>query len=49
VAVRVESAEYWLVPRTRLSRVAGMLQALATGKRHEAGKHGVLDLHPLFA
>ena len=49
VALRVESAEYWLVPRTRFSRVAGMLQAVMTGKRHEAGKHGVLDLHPLFA
>jgi general stress protein 26 len=49
VAVRVESAEYWLVPRTRFSRVAGMLQAVMTRKRHQAGKHGVLDLHPLFA
>jgi general stress protein 26 len=49
VAMRVTRAEYWLVPRTRLVRVMGMVKALATGKRHEAGKHGVLDLHPQFA
>ena len=49
VAVRVVRAEYWLVPRTRLVRVAGMVKAMVTGKRHEAGKHGVLDLHPLPA
>jgi general stress protein 26 len=49
VAVRVARAEYWLVPRTRLWRVAGMVKAMMTGKRQEAGKHGVLDLHPLLA
>ena len=38
VAVRVARAEYWLVPRTRLSRVVGMVKAMLTGKRHEAGK-----------
>jgi general stress protein 26 len=46
VAVRVASAEYWLVPRTRLVRALGVARALLTGKRHEAGKHGFLDLHP---
>lgn len=49
VAMRVTRAEYWLAPRTRMARVMGMVKALATGKRQEAGKHGVLDLHPLFA
>ena len=49
VAVRVARAEYWLVPRSRLSRVTGMVRAMMTGKRQEAGKHGVLDLHPLPA
>ena len=49
VAVRVTRAEYWLVPRTRLVRVMGMAKAMVTGKRHEAGKHGVLDLHQLLA
>lgn len=48
VAMRVTRAEYWLAPRTRLVRVIGMLKALATGRPQEAGKHGVLDLHPLF-
>lgn len=49
VAVRVASAEYWLVPRTRLARVARMVQAMFTRTRHESGKHGVLDLQPLLA
>ena len=49
VAVRVARAEYWLVPRTRLSRVIGMVKGMMTGKRQEAGKHGILDLHPLPA
>lgn len=49
VAVRVARAEYWLVPRTRLVRGVGMVKAIITGKRHEAGKHGTLDLHPIFA
>ena len=49
VAVRVARAEYWLVPRTRLVRGIGMVKAIMTGKRQEAGKHGILDLHPIFA
>jgi general stress protein 26 len=49
VAVRVERAEYWLVPSTRLARMAGMVQGMITRNRHEAGKHGVLDLQPLLA
>ena len=49
VAVRVARAEYWLVPRTRLVRAMAIVKAAMTGKRHEAGKHGVLDLYPMFA
>lgn len=49
VAMRVTRVEYWLAPRTRVSRVIGMVKALATRKRQEAGMHGVLDLSPLFA
>ena len=49
VAVRVMRAEYWLVPRTRMVRVIGMAKAMLTGRRQEAGRHGVLDLHPLIA
>jgi general stress protein 26 len=44
VALRVARAEYWLVPRTRFVRIVGITTAMLTGKRHEAGKHGVLDL-----
>ncbi|HET9466921.1 MAG TPA: pyridoxamine 5'-phosphate oxidase family protein [Vicinamibacterales bacterium] len=49
VAVRVERAEYWIVPPTRIARVLAATTALVTGKRHENGRHGVLDLHPTFA
>jgi general stress protein 26 len=49
VAVRVAHAEYWLVPRSRMSRVYGMAKGMLTGRRHEAGRHGVLELHPMFA
>jgi general stress protein 26 len=49
VAVRVTRAEYWLVPRTRIPRVVGMLHSMVTGRRHETGKHGVLDLHAMPA
>jgi general stress protein 26 len=49
VAVRVRRAEYWLVPRTRLPRIAGAIAAMVTGRRHESGRHGILDLHPLPA
>ena len=48
VALRVTRAEYWLVPRSRLARLAGALKAQLTGRRHENGLHGVLDLEPLF-
>jgi len=49
VALRIARAEYWLVPRTRLARFTGAVKAMATGRRREAGRHGVLDLHPLSA
>ena len=49
VAVRVARAEYWLVPRRRHARIFGTARAMMTGKRHEAGTHGILDLHPLLA
>ena len=49
VALRVTHVEYWLVPRTRIVRAAGVVKALLTGRRHEAGHHGVLDLQPLSA
>jgi general stress protein 26 len=48
VAVRVSRAEYWLVPRSRISRVFGAAKALITGRRHEAGRHGTLELVPAF-
>ena len=49
VAVRVARAEYWLVPRGRLARVYGTAKTIITGKRDEAGRHGVLELEPASA
>ena len=49
VAVRVDTAEYWLVPRRRIARLAGVARAMLTGKRHEAGRHGVLELYARIA
>lgn len=47
IAVRVSHAEYWLVPRTRFSRIVRMAKATMTGTRQEPGRHGILDLHPM--
>ncbi len=46
VAVRAARAEYWLVPKSRMSRVVCAVKALITGRRYEAGKHGMLELVP---
>ena len=48
VALRVSQAEYWLVPRSRITRVVGAVSAILTGRRYEAGKHGLLQLAPAF-
>ena len=45
VAVRVTRAEYWLVPRTRLARFLRAAKAVMTGRRRDAGKYGILELH----
>ena len=49
VAVRLTRAEYWIVPRSRLSRLVGAARAATTGRRNESGRHGVLELHPMPA
>jgi general stress protein 26 len=46
VALRVARAEYWLVPRSRITRVFGAAKAFVTRRRHETGRHGILDLAP---
>ena len=47
IAVRVMRAEYWLVPRTRLTRALKKVKASLRGQRYRAATHGILDLHPL--
>ena len=42
IAVRIARVDYWLVPRSRLSRVFGAATAVVTGRRYEAGGHGTL-------
>ena len=41
VALRIARVDYWLVPRSGLSRVA---KALVTRRRYAAGGHGTLQL-----
>ena len=48
IAVRVMRAEYWLVPRTRLTRALRKVKASLRGQRYTAASHGILDLHPLI-
>ncbi len=45
IAVRVARAEYWLVPR-RINRMVTAATSLMTGRRADAGRHGILDLYP---
>ena len=49
VAIRVTRAEYWVVPRTRVRRVLGAVKSTVTGRRSEAGRHGVIDLRQISA
>jgi general stress protein 26 len=44
IALRVITADYWLVPRTRITRGLGAVKALVTRRRYEARKRGTLDL-----
>jgi general stress protein 26 len=44
VALQVSHAEYWLTPRSRLTRVVGAARAIVTGRRYEAGRHGQLSV-----
>jgi general stress protein 26 len=46
IAVRIARVDYWLVPRSRLSRAFHAVKAIATGRRYEAGGHGTLQLAP---
>jgi general stress protein 26 len=43
VALRIARVDYWLVPRSRLTRMAGAAKALVTRRRYEAGGHGTLQ------
>jgi len=42
LSVKITRVDYWLVPRSRLSRVFGAASAIVTGRRYEAGGHGTL-------
>ena len=44
IAVKVDRADYWVVPKTRIARAVGAAKALATGRRYEAGRHGTLQI-----
>ncbi|MCP3098330.1 pyridoxamine 5'-phosphate oxidase family protein [Myxococcus sp. K15C18031901] len=44
LCVRVEKAEYWDVPRSRMVQAAGMLKAVLSGKTYTPGDHQTLEL-----
>lgn len=43
LAVEVFHAEYWIVPTSRVARVASALRAVVTRRRYEAGTHGAIE------
>ncbi len=43
IDVRVDAAEYWDGPNSRIARLAGILVSAATGKEYEGGEHGELE------
>jgi general stress protein 26 len=49
VAVRIVRAEYWLLPRSRVTRVLSTAKAMITGQRSNAGRHGILELQSQLA
>jgi len=44
IALQVATVDYWLVPRSRISRGIGAMKALMTGRRYEAGTRGTMTL-----
>jgi general stress protein 26 len=44
--VRVESAEYWDTPSSKMVQLAGFIKAVATGKRYEPGENREIEIKP---
>lgn len=42
--IRVEKAEYWDSPSSKMVQLAGFVKAVATGKRYEPGENEKLEL-----
>lgn len=46
IRVRIEAAEYWDAPSSKLVHLIGFTKAILTGERYQPGDHGRLDLQP---
>jgi general stress protein 26 len=44
--IRVESAEYWDTPSSKMVQLAGFIKAVATGKRFHPGENRELEIKP---
>ena len=42
--VRVERAEYWDAPSSKMVMLAGLVKSIVTGERYQAGEHGQIDV-----
>jgi general stress protein 26 len=43
IEVRIEAAEYWAGPGSRLVRLVGIAAAVMTGDEYDEGEHGTVD------
>jgi general stress protein 26 len=46
IRVKVESAEYWDTPSSKMVQLAGFIKAVATGERYHPGENETLELKP---
>jgi general stress protein 26 len=44
--IRVESAEYWDTPSSKMVQLAGFIKAVATGERYHPGENRELEIKP---
>ena len=47
--VRVEDAEYWDAPNSKIVQIAGFVKALVTGTEADMGDHGTVKVNPAGA
>jgi general stress protein 26 len=46
IEIRIQTAEYWAGPSSRLVRLVGVAAAAVTGDEYDDGEHGTIELGP---